>query len=229
MSCTVETRDIIMDYSAKTRALNGITLSIDQGEWATIMGPSGSGKTTLLNVIGCLEKPTSGKVTVEGTEVTNLNQKELTRFRRENFGFIFQQFHLVPYLSALENVMLSQYFLYGRKVDEKDARAALNRVGLSHRLDHVPSHMSGGEQQRVSIARALVNEPEILLADEPTGNLDQKTGEIILELLKSLHSEGHTIILVTHDLKIGKMGERIIQLIDGKISTDKKNRMEFHD
>ncbi len=229
MSCTVETRDIIMDYSAKTRALNGITLSIDQGEWATIMGPSGSGKTTLLNVIGCLEKPTSGKVTVEGTEVTNLNQKELTRFRRENFGFIFQQFHLVPYLSALENVMLSQYFLYGRKVDEKDARAALNRVGLSHRLDHVPSHMSGGEQQRVSIARALVNEPEILLADEPTGNLDQKTGEIILELLKSLHSEGHTIILVTHDLKIGKMGERIIQLIDGRISTDKKNRMEFHD
>ncbi len=222
MSCTVETKDIIMDYSAKTRALNGISLSIDQGEWATIMGPSGSGKTTLLNVIGCLEKPTFGKVTVEGTEVTGLHQKELTRFRRENFGFIFQQFHLVPYLSALENVMLSQYFLYGRKVDEKDARAALNRVGLAHRLDHVPSHMSGGEQQRVSIARALVNEPEILLADEPTGNLDQKTGGIILELLKSLHSEGHTIILVTHDLEIGKMGERIIQLIDGKISTDKK-------
>lgn len=223
MSNIIQTEDIIMDYSPKARALNKISLSISKGEWTTIMGPSGSGKTTLLNIMGCLEKPTEGSVIVEGTEVTGLNQKKLTRFRRENFGFIFQQFHLVPYLNSLENVQLSQYFLLGKKMDEEEAYSALERVGLEHRLDHLPSQLSGGEQQRVSIARALVNKPQILLADEPTGNLDQKTGQMILKLLKSLHSEGHTIILVTHDINIGRMGERIIQLIDGKISEDKLN------
>lgn len=220
MSAIIKTDNIIMDYSETTRALNGISVSIEKGQWATIMGPSGSGKTTLLNIIGCLEKPTDGSVVVEDSEVSGLKEKELVKFRRENFGFIFQQFHLVPYLTALENVMLSQYFLYGRKITEDDALAALDRVGLSHRTDHIPSHMSGGEQQRVSIARALVNNPQILLADEPTGNLDQKTGGVILDLLKTLHAEGHTILLVTHDLNIGKMGERIIHLIDGKISDD---------
>jgi putative ABC transport system ATP-binding protein len=219
----IQVSDIIMDYRPKTRALDGVTISVDKGEWATVMGPSGGGKTTLLNIIGCLEKPSEGVVKIEETEVTQLKEKELTRFRRENFGFIFQQFHLVPYLTALENVMLSQYFLYGRKIDEEDAEAALERVGLSHRMDHIPSHMSGGEQQRVSIARALVCEPQILLADEPTGNLDQKTGLKVLELLKSLHSEGHTLMMVTHDLNIGKMGERIINLVDGKISEDSYN------
>jgi putative ABC transport system ATP-binding protein len=212
-----------MDYSETTRALNGISVSIEKGQWATIMGPSGSGKTTLLNIIGCLEKPSAGSVVVEESEVSGLKEKELVRFRRENFGFIFQQFHLVPYLTALENVMLSQYFLNGKKISEDNAQAALERVGLSHRTDHVPSHMSGGEQQRVSIARALVNKPQILLADEPTGNLDQKTGGIILDLLKSLHAEGHTILLVTHDINIGNMGERIIHLVDGKISEDTSN------
>jgi putative ABC transport system ATP-binding protein len=220
MGAIIQTDNIIMDYSETTRALNGISVSIEKGQWATIMGPSGSGKTTLLNIIGCLEKPTDGNVVVEDSEVSGLKEKDLVKFRRENFGFIFQQFHLVPYLTALENVMLSQYFLYGRKITEDDAKAALERVGLSHRLDHIPSHMSGGEQQRVSIARALVNNPQILLADEPTGNLDQKTGGVILDLLKSLHAEGHTILLVTHDINIGKMGERIIHLIDGKISDD---------
>jgi putative ABC transport system ATP-binding protein len=223
VSDIIHVKDIIMDYRPKTRALNGVTLTMDKGEWATVMGPSGGGKTTLLNIIGCLEKPSEGVVKIEETEVTQLKEKELTRFRRENFGFIFQQFHLVPYLTALENVMLSQYFLYGRKIDEEDAEAALERVGLSHRMDHIPSHMSGGEQQRVSIARALVCEPQILLADEPTGNLDQKTGQKVLELLKSLHSEGHTLMLVTHDINIGKMGERIINLVDGKISDDSYN------
>ncbi len=223
MSDIIQVRDIIMDYRPKTRALNGVTLTMDKGEWATVMGPSGGGKTTLLNIIGCLEKPSEGIVKIEETEVTQLKEKELTRFRRENFGFIFQQFHLVPYLTALENVMLSQYFLHGRKIDEEDSEAALERVGLSHRMDHIPSHMSGGEQQRVSIARALVCEPQILLADEPTGNLDQKTGQKVLELLKSLHSEGHTLMLVTHDINIGKMGERIINLVDGKISEDSYN------
>ncbi len=223
MTGIIKTQDIVMDYSETTRALNGVTLTIEKGEWATIMGPSGSGKTTLLNIIGCLEKPTSGTVLVEETEVSGLSQKQLTRFRRENFGFIFQQFHLVPYLTALENVMLSQYFLWGKNMDEEEAISALERVGLSHRMDHIPSHMSGGEQQRVSIARALVNEPQILLADEPTGNLDQKTGHMILDLLKSLHSEGHTILLVTHDINIGKMGESIIHMVDGKISEDNSN------
>jgi putative ABC transport system ATP-binding protein len=222
----IETENIEMTYNETTRALNGISLSIEKGQWATIMGPSGSGKTTLLNIIGCLEKPTNGTITIGETSLTGLKEKELVKFRRENFGFIFQSFHLVPYLTALENVMLSQYFLLGRKITEDDAKAALERVGLSHRLDHIPSHMSGGEQQRVSIARALVNKPEILFADEPTGNLDQKTGGIILDLLRSLHSEGHTILLVTHDMKIGKMGERIIHLVDGKISDDKYFRGE---
>ena len=216
----IETENIEMIYNETTRALNGVTLSIEKGQWVTIMGPSGSGKTTLLNIIGCLEKPTNGTICVGEKHLTGLKEKELVKFRRENFGFIFQSFHLVPYLTALENVMLSQYFLHGRKITEDDARAALERVGLSHRLDHIPSHMSGGEQQRVSIARALVNKPEILFADEPTGNLDQKTGGVILDLLKSLRSEGHTILLVTHDLKIGKMGQRIIHLVDGKISDD---------
>jgi putative ABC transport system ATP-binding protein len=227
VSSIIKTNELIMDYSETTRALNGISVSIEKGQWATIMGPSGSGKTTLLNIIGCLEKPTSGSVVVEDSEVSGLKEKELVRFRRENFGFIFQQFHLVPYLTALENVMLSQYFLFGKKISENDALAALERVGLTHRTDHVPSHMSGGEQQRVSIARALVNEPQILLADEPTGNLDQKTGGMILDLLKSLHAEGHTILLVTHDINIGKMGERIINLVDGKISEDTSNNKEL--
>jgi putative ABC transport system ATP-binding protein len=220
MTGIINVNNLEMTYNKTTRALNGVSLSVKPGEWATIMGPSGSGKTTLLNIIGCLEKPTNGELIVGDTSLVGMKEKALVKFRRENFGFIFQQFHLVPYLTALENVMLSQYFLYGRKISEEDARAALERVGLSHRLDHIPSHMSGGEQQRVSIARALVNEPQILLADEPTGNLDQKTGGVILDLLKSLHAEGHTILLVTHDLKIGKMGERIIHLVDGKISDD---------
>ncbi len=223
MSKIIQVKDIIMDYRPKTRALSGVSLNVEKGQWTTIMGPSGGGKTTLLNIIGCLEKPTKGIVKIEETEVTQLKEKELTRFRRENFGFIFQQFHLVPYLTALENVMLSQYFLRGRKIGEEDAQAALERVGLSHRMDHIPSHMSGGEQQRVSIARALVSRPQILLADEPTGNLDQKTGQKVLELIKSLHSEGHTLVLVTHDINIGKMGERIVNLVDGKISEDSYN------
>lgn len=205
-------------YNDNTRALNNINLSIAKGEWVTIMGPSGSGKTTLLNIIGGLDKPTNGEVKINGTEITNLNPRQLTKFRRENIGFIFQQFHLVPYLTALENVMLAQYF--HSIVIEADAVEALERVGLSHRLNHLPTQLSGGEQQRVAVARALANEPEILLADEPTGNLDQKNGKIVIELLRSLHSDGHTILMITHEHKIARASERIIQLIDGKISKD---------
>ena len=212
----INIKNISKIYENNTRALDNLSLIIKQGEWTSIMGPSGSGKTTLLNVIGCLDSPTNGKVIINGEEITNLNQTQLTRFRRENIGLIFQQYHLVPYLSALENVMMAQY--YHSVVNEKDAINALKKVGLDHRLDHIPAHLSGGEQQRVCIARALVNEPRILLADEPTGNLDQKNGEVVLKLIKNLHEEGHTIILITHNPQIGKLGDKQLNLVDGKIN-----------
>lgn len=204
-------------YDNKTKALDNLSLSFMEGEWTSIMGPSGSGKTTLLNIIGCLDSATKGSVFINGTEITGLNQNQLTRFRRENIGLIFQQYHLVPYLNALENVMMAQY--YHSIVSESDVVEALKRVGLGHRLNHIPAHLSGGEQQRVCIARALINEPNILLADEPTGNLDQKNGELVLDLIRELHHEGHTIILITHNQQIGKLGQRIVKLIDGKISS----------
>jgi putative ABC transport system ATP-binding protein len=212
----IKINNISKIYENNTRALNKLSLSIKKGQWTSIMGPSGSGKTTLLNIIGCLDSPTDGKVMINNEEITKLNQTQLTRFRRENIGLIFQQYHLVPYLTALENVMMAQY--YHSIVDEKDAINALKKVGLQNRLDHIPAHLSGGEQQRVCIARALVNEPRILLADEPTGNLDQKNGEVVLKLIKDLHREGHTIILITHNPKIGKLGDKQIVLVDGKIN-----------
>jgi putative ABC transport system ATP-binding protein len=212
----IEINNISKIYENNTRALNNLSLSIKKGQWISIMGPSGSGKTTLLNIIGCLDSPTKGKIFINSEEITNLNQNQLTRFRRENIGLIFQQYHLVPYLTALENVMMAQY--YHSIVDERDATNALKRVGLQNRLDHIPAHLSGGEQQRVCIARALVNEPRILLADEPTGNLDQKNGYVVLKLIRDLHREGHTIILITHNPKIGKLGDKQILLVDGKIN-----------
>ena len=205
-------------YDKDTRALDNLKISINKGDWTTIMGPSGSGKTTLLNIIGCLDSATKGSVFIKKTEITELNQATLTKFRRENIGLIFQQYHLVSYLTALENVMMAQYF-HGIK-DENKAREVLKRVGLGHRLHHIPAHLSGGEQQRVCIARALINEPNILLADEPTGNLDQKNGDIVLNLIKELHKDGHTIILITHNPDIAKLGGRIIKLVDGKICSD---------
>jgi putative ABC transport system ATP-binding protein len=212
----IRIRKVYKIYDKNMRALDNLNLSIKKGEWTTIMGPSGSGKTTLLNVIGCLDSPSHGNVFINGTEITRLNQAQLTRFRRENIGLIFQQYHLVPYLTALENVMMAQY--YHSVVDENDAIDALKKVGLGHRLHHIPAHLSGGEQQRVCIARALINDPRILLADEPTGNLDQKNGEIILKLIKELHLEGHTVILITHNHEIGNLGQRKIVLVDGKVS-----------
>ncbi len=214
----IRLKGLTKQYDKDTRPINNITISMNKGEWTSIMGPSGSGKTTLLNLIGCLDSPSKGNLHINGTEITKLNRNQLTRFRRENIGLIFQQYHLVPYLTALENVMMAQY--YHSIVEESEAADALKRVGLSHRLTHIPAHLSGGEQQRVCIARALINEPEILLADEPTGNLDQKNGEIVLKLIKELRMEGHTIILVTHNPNIGKLGDRLIELIDGKICKD---------
>jgi putative ABC transport system ATP-binding protein len=205
-------------YDENTHVLENLDLVIRLGEWTSVMGPSGSGKTTLLNIIGCLDSVTKGSVIINEKEITTLSQVQLTRFRRENIGLIFQQYHLIPYLTALENVLLAQY--YQGSVDEKKAINVLNRVGMGHRLDHIPAHLSGGEQQRVCIARALINDPKILLADEPTGNLDQKNGDLVLSLIKELHKEGHTIIMVTHNPEIAKLGQRIITLIDGKICAD---------
>ena len=203
-------------YDGFTKALNNINLSINRGEWTSIIGPSGSGKTTLLNMISCLDKPTNGSIIINGIVVSNLNRTELTRFRRENIGLIFQQHYLIPYLSALENVMLAMY--YNNVVNEVKAIQTLKRVGLEHRLHFIPSKLSGGEQQRVCIARSLINNPRILIADEPTGNLDQKNGKIVLDLIKKLHEEGNTILLVTHNLDIAKKGNRTLEIIDGKIS-----------
>jgi putative ABC transport system ATP-binding protein len=216
----IKVDDITKQYDEKTRAIDDISLSIKRGSWTSITGPSGSGKTTFLNIIGCLDSPTKGNIFIDGTKITGLSQKELTRFRREHIGLIFQQYHLIPYLTALENVMISQY--YHSMVDEDEAIEVLKKVSLGHRLDHIPAHLSGGEQQRVCIARALINEPQILLADEPTGNLDQQNGSAVLDLINNLNKEGHTIILVTHNSDIAKLGDRSINLIDGKIDYDKK-------
>ncbi len=211
----LELKGVTKKYNGKVYALDNIDLSINRGQWASIMGPSGSGKTTLLNIISCLDKPSSGAVIVDGMNTGNLDPGELTRFRREVIGLVFQQFHLVPYLNALENVMLAQYF--HSIADEEESKKALQRVGLEHRLHHMPSQLSGGEQQRVCIARALINEPKLILADEPTGNLDKENEEIVMELFRELHKDGHTIVVVTHDPEIGGMGQNIIRLDHGQL------------
>jgi len=211
----VRARGLSKLYEPDTWALRDVTLEVEKGSWVTIMGPSGSGKTTLLNMISCLDSPSVGSLLINGTDVTKLDQKALACFRRENLGLVFQQYHMVPYLTALENVMLAQY--YHSIVDEGEAAEALERVGLGHRLTHTPSQLSGGEQQRVCIARALVNDQQILLADEPTGNLDMKNGEIVLDLIKDLHDDDHTIILITHNPEIPKMGEVLVELLDGRV------------
>ncbi|MHA2224690.1 MAG: ABC transporter ATP-binding protein [Candidatus Hodarchaeales archaeon] len=212
----IQTRSLTKVYDGSIIALNDINIHINKGDWISLIGPSGSGKTTLLNMIGCLDKPTEGNVIIDGTNITNLNQAQLTRFRREKIGLIFQQHYLIPYLTALENVMIAMY--YHSVVDENMAIDALTKVGLKTRLNHKPSKLSGGEQQRVCIARALINAPKILVADEPTGNLDQKNGQIIMNLIHELHNEGHTILIVTHNMDIAKQGNRILQIVDGKVS-----------
>jgi len=197
------------------RALDGLSFEVNEGEYIAIMGPSGSGKTTLINILGGLDRPSSGIARVDGIEIANLGDDQLTRYRAEKIGFIFQQYHLVPYLSALENVMLAQYF--HSMTDESGAATALKRVGLGDRLRHLPSQLSGGEQQRVAIARALINEPKLILADEPTGNVDEANEEIILQIFDELHRAGHTILVVTHDPHIGRLTDRRIELAHGRL------------
>jgi putative ABC transport system ATP-binding protein len=214
MTALVRAEDISKTY-AGVRALDSVSFEVSAGEWIAIMGPSGSGKTTLINILGGLDRPTSGRAVVDGVNVVALGERELTRYRAEKIGFVFQNFHLVPYLSALENVMLAQYF--HSIADENEAAQALARVGLGDRLDHLPSQLSGGEQQRVALARALINHPKLILADEPTGNLDETNEQIVLEILGELHRSGHTILLVTHSAEIGRMADRRIELAHGRL------------
>src|SRR6202167_49372 len=197
-------------------ALDDISLHVAPGEWLSIMGPSGSGKSTLVNLIGCLDRPTAGEIWLDGQNVAGISAVELNRVRAEKIGFIFQQFHLIPFLTAVENVMLAQYF--HSMTDESEAIEALTRVGLGDRAHHLPSQLSGGEQQRVCIARALINDPKIILADEPTGNLDAQNEEIVLRLLREFHQQGRTIVMVTHDPVVARLADRRIELHHGSIA-----------
>jgi len=205
----------------KLTVLRGINLHIEQGELVAIMGPSGSGKTTVLNLIGCLDKPTSGSYYLEDKEVSRLSSGELAQVRAEKIGFVFQTFNLLPRLSALANVELGMRYCGGS--DRNRAMAALDKVGLSDRMNHRPAELSGGEQQRVAIARALVKNPPIILADEPTGNLDSRSGEEIISILTSLHAEQDiTLVMITHDADIAHRCQRIIHLKDGQVVEEEK-------
>ncbi|EOI0387746.1 ABC transporter ATP-binding protein [Campylobacter jejuni] len=197
----------------KVKALNNINLSVYEGEWLAIMGPSGSGKSTLLNILSLMDTPSSGEYILDNENLEQMDEEQKITLRREKIGLVFQQFHLIPYLNALENVMLSQH--YHSSVDEEDAKMVLEKVGLSHRLTHLPSQLSGGEQQRVCIARALINNPELLLADEPTGNLDEVNEQIVLQTLQKLKNEGKTIVLITHNPDLAKFADRTLILQHG--------------
>jgi len=213
----LETRGLTKRFGSVT-PLDHIDLMVQEGEWVSIMGPSGSGKTTMLNILSCLDTATEGEYILDGVNTSTLTEKERVAVRRDKIGLIFQQFHLVPYLSALENVMLAQY--YHSTVDKDDAQEALERVGLEHRTGHLPSQLSGGEQQRVCIARALINQPAIILADEPTGNLDEANEEVVLGLFQGLKKEGRTIILVTHNPELAQYSDRVVRLQHGKVVKD---------
>lgn len=201
------------------RALDNVNLVINEGEFVSVLGPSGSGKSTFMNIVGCLDEPTEGEYVLAGKVVSHLSEKELARIRNKEIGFIFQNFQLLPRLSALQNVELPMVYA-GVPASERRKRAIamLERVGLGDKLPNLPTQLSGGQQQRVAIARSVVTEPSILLADEPTGALDQKTGHQIMELFKELNKEGRTIVMITHDKNIANNGNRILNIIDGHIS-----------
>jgi putative ABC transport system ATP-binding protein len=207
--------------SETVHALKGINLNVESGEFISIMGPSGSGKTTLMNIIGCLDTPSSGEYFLNNQLVNDLNEDQLANIRNKEIGFVFQSFHLLAKNSALNNVLLPMKYA-GADMNEAEKRAkhVLDQVGLSDRINHGPSELSGGQQQRVAIARALVNKPSILFADEPTGNLDSKTGEDVMNLFKGLNQEGQTIILITHEEEIAMQSKRIVNIKDGLIESD---------
>ena len=218
----IQVRDLTKVYGegpSATHALRGISTHVEQGEFVAIMGPSGSGKSTLMNIIGCLDRPTAGTYILDGEDVSDLTRAELAEVRNQKIGFIFQSFNLLPRLTALQNLMLPMVYDVRRRWDEYEreerAIAVLESVGLGDRIDHRPNELSGGQQQRVAIARALVNQPAIILADEPTGNLDTRSGVEVMKLLSQLHHEGATIVMVTHDPRTARYAQRVICVQDG--------------
>ena len=214
MSNLLELKNISKIYG-DLHALDNVSLTVEKGEWIAIMGPSGSGKSTMMNIIGCLDKPSTGQVIFDGEDISKVSGKKMTEFHRDKIGLVFQQFHLISYMTALENVMVAQY--YHSVPDEEEAMEALRRVGLADRAKHLPRQLSGGEQQRVCVARALINYPEIILADEPTGNLDEANERIVVELFRKLHEEGTTLIVVTHDPEVAEVAQRTLVLRDGRL------------
>lgn len=228
----IEIKNISKTYKigdTKINALKNISLQVKKGEFLVIIGPSGSGKTTLMHLIGCLDKPSTGEIKIENKSIKNLNDKELSMFRNQKIGFIFQDFKLHPHLTLLENVKLPLILNKNNKLKtsiiEQKAKKILKEVGLEDRINHKPNEISGGQKQRVAIARALINEPSIILADEPIGDLDSKTGEKIISLLKNLHTQKNlTLIIVTHDMSITKHATKIIEIKDGEIYKDKKSK-----
>ncbi len=228
MNKIIETTNISKIYQMGTQtveALKSITMEISKGEYVAFMGPSGSGKSTLMNIIGCLDTPTGGTYILNDNDVSDLTENELAQIRNKEIGFVFQTFNLLPRASALENVALPLIYAgYGKSEREEIAKATLDNVGLADRSDHKPNELSGGQRQRVAIARALVNKPSIILADEPTGNLDTKTSYDIMELFQDLHDAGNTIIMVTHEDDIAHYAHRIIRLRDGLVETDEINK-----
>jgi len=222
----IETKNLIKDYqlgSLDIRILHGIDLQVQEGEYVALMGPSGSGKSTLMNILGCLDVLTEGSYLLDGTDISNYDKNQLADVRCENIGFVFQSFNLLSRETALENVMMPMSYSNKKHPDRKKiATKTLTAVGLGHRIHHKPSEMSGGERQRVAIARSLVNDPKMILADEPTGNLDSKSGVQIMEIFDNLSKKGKTIIMVTHSDEIAEKAHRIIRLRDGKLTGRKK-------
>lgn len=220
----LELKDIVKTYTSGNttfNALDGVSICIHQGEFVSITGPSGSGKSTLMHIVGLLDNPTDGKVLLEGQDISHLNEEELAKTRNVTLGFVFQQFNLLPKTSSVENVSLPLLYSDVPKSERlPKAVAMLTKVGLGDKLKNTPAQLSGGQQQRVAIARALINNPKIIMADEPTGNLDSKSGKEIIALFHQLHNEGHTIILVTHDMDLAKQAQRIIIIKDGKVTSN---------